>query len=451
MNLLPRLHTLVALAFAATFFTPVTPVQAENWPNWRGPNFDGSSPAVGLPTTFSKTENVRWMIDLPGDAASTPVIWEDRVFMTTTNLETRVLEAVALNRFTGEELWRIECGIGYQQDERSNFASPSPATDGELVVFFFGTGDMVATDLNGKELWRRNIQRDYGEFAFLWTFSASPLLYEGKLYLPILQRDVAVSGRGAPEGNESFLLGLDPKTGEEIFKVERDSDSVAESRESFATATPYTWEGRTDIIVAGADILTGHNPETGAEIWRTASWNPDRITHWRLVPCATAGDGIIIIPAPKKEPVYAFKAGGEGLLGAEHTAWVSDGNQVSSDVSTPLFYDGRFYVLDSDRKALACVDPQTGDVIWRGELPARAKLEASPTGADGKIYMISHHAEVYVVKAGGDEFELLHEVDLRERGDTTVRSTIAAAHDAIYIRTHNRLYCFANNAVAAAE
>ncbi len=451
MKLSSLFRLFMAAGLAAAVTAPAPSAQAENWPNWRGPNFDGSSSTTGLPSTFSKTENVRWMIDLPGDAASTPAIWDERVFVTTTNLETRALEAIALNRATGEELWRLECGMGYQQDDRSNFASPSPVTDGELVIFFFGTGDLVAADLDGNEIWRRNIQQDYGQFAFLWTFSASPLLFEDKLYLPVLQRDVAVNGRGEPEGNESYLLALDPKTGEEIWRVERDSDAVLESKESFATATPYTWEGRTDIIVAGGDILTGHDPETGEEIWRTPSWNPDKIHHWRLVPCATAGEGVIIIPAPKREPVYAFKAGGEGLLDDDDRAWTSNSSKVSSDVSTPLFYEGKFYVLDSDRKTLACVHPITGEVIWHGEIPARAKIESSPTAADGKIYFISHHAEVYVVKAGGDEFEILHEVDLSERGDNTVRSSIALAHDAIYVRTHNRLYCFANTALAGTE
>lgn len=451
MKLSSLLRLILAAGLATAVVAPVAPAQAENWPNWRGPNFDGSSSTTNLPTTFSKTENVRWMIDLPGDAASTPVVWDDRVFVTTTNLETRALEAIALNRATGEELWRLECGMGYQQDDRSNFASPSPVTDGELVIFFFGTGDLVAADLEGNELWRRNIQQDYGQFAFLWTFSASPLLFEDKLYLPVLQRDVAVNGRGAPEGNESYLLALDPKTGEEIWRVIRDSDAVLESKESFATATPYTWEGRTDIIVAGGDVLTGHDPETGAELWRTPSWNPEGIHHWRLVPCATAGEGVIIIPAPKREPVYAFNANGEGLLGDQDRAWTSDSSEASSDVSTPLFYEGKFYVLDSDRKTIACIEPTTGEVIWHGEIPARAKIESSPTAADGKIYFISHHAEVYVVKAGGDEFEILHEVDLSERGDNTVRSSISLAHDAIYVRTHNRLYCFANTALAATE
>ena len=140
--------------------------------------------------------------------------------------------------------------------------------------------------------------------------------------------------------------------------------------------------------------------------------------------------------APKKSPVYAVKT---GATGEATLAWTSDDGQASSDVSTPLFYKDKFYILDSDRKALACVDP-SGKVVWREELDSRSKFEASPTGADGKIYMVNHDGEAFVVKAG-DKFELLNKADFGDDDGNLVRSTIIAAGGNIFIRSNSTLYC----------
>src|SRR6478609_4794022 len=116
-------------------------VTAQNWPNWRGPNFEGSTTAKNLPVDFSKTNNVRWVAELPGPSAATPVIWGDHVFVSSTDLKTKTLQALALDRKSGKVLWNHEVASGFRQDDRSNLASPSPVTDGERVYFFFGTSD----------------------------------------------------------------------------------------------------------------------------------------------------------------------------------------------------------------------------------------------------------------------------------------------------------------------
>jgi outer membrane protein assembly factor BamB len=160
------------------------------------------------------------------------------------------------------------------------------------------------------------------------------------------------------------------------------------------------------------------------------------------VPSVVAGNGIALACAPKKNPVFGFKLGSQGLT---EPLWTSDSKEVSSDVSTPLFYEGSFYVLDSDRKAISRIEPATGKVVWRGELPSRAKLEASPTAADGKIYCMNFWGEVFVVKAGGESFELLHTTDLGDGSnpsgnDQSVRASIGIAQDSLFIRTQDKLY-----------
>ncbi len=432
-------RTIPFVAVALVCFAPGA--FAQNWGNWRGPNYDGSTTAKNLPTEFSKTNNVKWTAELPGPSAATPVIWGDHVFVSSTDLKTKTLRALALDRKSGKELWNHEVAQGFSQDNRSNLASPSPVTDGERVIFFYGTGDLVAYDFAGKQLWARNIQKEYGQFAFQWTFSTSPLLFEGKLILQVLQRDNPANGRGRKDGpNDSYLLALDPKTGKEIWKQLRPSDARAESREAFSTPTPVTHEGRTELLVAGSDCITGHDPKTGMELWRWATWNPTRITHWRFVPSPVAGAGIALALAPKGAPVYAFKLGGKGVLDDAALAWTSSEREISSDVSTPAFHDGRFYVLNSDKKLLSRVDPSTGKADWTGDLGTRVKLEASPTIADGKIYMQNFKGEVFVV-AADKEFKILHIAAMGDEGDNDLRACIAIAHDNLFIRTGSKLYC----------
>lgn len=422
---------------------------AGEWPNWRGPAYDGSSEEKGLPEQFSPVENTRWSFALPGPAASTPAVWGDAVFLTTTDEKTQKLLGICLDRHTGAVKWQAEIGQGFRQDERSNYAGPSPVTDGERVVFFFGTGDMAAFSLEGKRQWSRQIQADYGSFAFLWTFSSSPVLHGGHLYLQVLQRDSSFEGNGALRGkpgggNESYLLSLDPATGKEQWKVARPSDANAEALESFATPMPYRWEGRGELLVTGGDCVSGHDLATGQELWRSPSWNPEKISHWRLVPGPVAGDGVILACAPKRAPVYAYKAGGRGLLKAEDLAWSSseevNSPDVSSDVSTPLFYRNRFYVLNSDRKALSCVEPKTGKLLWEWRAEGGTKIESSPTAADGRIYFLDQRGRVTVL-AAGDQAKLLHQAEFGDANQKDIRSSIAIAHGCLFIRTNAALFC----------
>ncbi len=378
---------------------------------------------------------------MPGPSAATPAIWNNHVFISSTDLQNRTLVAMSLDRRSGKILWQHKVGDGIRRDDRSTFSSASPVTDGQRVIFFYSTGDLVAFDFGGRQLWARNIQTDYGTFVFLWTFSSSPLLYQDKLYLQVLQRDVPVNGRGrqgAP--NDSYLLALDPATGKTLWQQIRSSKAVAESREAFTTPVPYTWQERTDLLVVGGDCLTGHDPVTGKELWRWETWNPSRIGHWRLVPSPVAGDGVILVCGPKGSPVYAIKAGGLGVLGEKAVAWKSEPQRgVTSDVPTPLFYVGDFFVLSDVRKNLSRIEPVTGKVKWSLDTPGRSKFEASPTGADGKIYLMNFKGEVVVVDA--EKGELLRTIPMGEEGDDQIRSSVAVSQGQLFIRTNRKLLC----------
>jgi outer membrane protein assembly factor BamB len=376
---------------------------------------------------------------MPGASASTPVVSQGRVFVSTADKGNDSLLAMCLDRESGKILWQHTIAKGIAQDTRSNYASPSPASDGQRVVFFYGNGDLVTFTHEGQQLWKKNI----GPFAFMWTFSSSPLLYEDKLYMQILQRDVRVNDRGSPGENQSYLLALDPQTGRERFRSIRSSDAVAESLEAFTTPVPHEYQGRKELLIAGGDAFTGHDPETGSELWRWETWNPTRIGHWRLVPSPVAGNGIILACAPKKDPIYAIRAGGSGRLSdAESLAWVSrEQREISSDVPTPAFYDGDFFVLSDERRALVRVEPQTGRVKWNVRIPGRRKYEASPLAADGKIYVMDFDGAVTIVNAQDGSIVRTVPMEPTLETEDLVRSSIIASDGQLFIRTNTQLYC----------
>jgi len=415
---------------------------AGDWPQWRGPYYNGSADEENLPSKWSRTENVAWSAELPGAAASTPIICRDRVFLSGIDATRETLQAACYDRTSGKLLWRHDVAKGISKDYRSNFAAPSPVTDGKIVVFFYGNGDLIGYDFDGEQRWARNIQKDCGGFAFLWTFSSSPLLFDGRLYLLVLQRDVPVEGRGSRDrNNESYLLAMDPQSGKTLWRHVRPSKAVAESRESFTTPIPFNCQGADQLLIAGGDALSGHDPATGEELWRWGTWNPRRIPHWRLVPSPVAGGGVILACAPKRDPIYAVKAGGTGVLDDDCLAWVSrEAREISADVPTPAYYDGDFFVLSDVRKFLSRVEPRTGKVKWAVETPGRVKYEASPLAADGKIYIVNFDGQVAVINAADGELVNLIPMDEPDNGEV-VRASISAANGQLFIRTTRKLYC----------
>ncbi len=425
-----------------TILTSILTASAENWPHWRGAHFDGSSDEKNLPADFSRTQNIAWSTQLPGPSAATPIIWKDRVFVSSADDKSKSMRAMCLDSKSGKVLWSEEVGVGYGYDDKSNFASPSPVTDGSVAVFLYGNGELAAFDAEGKKLWGKNLQKEYGPFAYQWTYGASPTIYDKQLFTLVLHRNEPVHGRGRAEGaNDSYILSLDPRTGKELWRHVRPADAKQESLEAYTTAIPFMQGGRTELLVAGGDCITGHSLKDGAELWRWGTWNPEKITHWRLVPSPVAGDGIILACAPKGAPVYAFKAGAKGTQTDSVLAWKSSTREVSSDVSTPLFYKGKFYVVRGEqRPSISRVDPTTGKVEWTGELEDHTKIESSPLGADDKIYFQNFHGTVFIV-AADSSFKLLKSIAMGDEGDSQNRSSIAAANGHLYVRTGHTLYC----------
>jgi len=415
---------------------------AENWPQWRGPAFNGSSPETGLPTKWSRTEGLVWAAPLPGYAGSTPIVWGGYVFVNTPD-EQKNLLLICLNRKDGSVRWKKQVAAGDIVKGRNNMASPSPATDGKRIIAMFGTGDVAAFDLDGKELWRRDLAREYGKFANMWIYGASPLLFDGKLFIQVLQRDTPANYAHAKDDKptrESFLLCLDPATGKDLWRHVRDTDAQRESRESYATPLPFKGPAGWEIILVGGDYVTGHDPATGAEIWRSAGLNPRQTDtqkySYRIVPSPVAARDMVVACGPKGQPVIAVKAGGKGDITQSHRAWTF--SDVTPDWSTPLYYQNQLFILDGNKRILARVDPKTGEKKWSGEIDPSAQIWSSPTGADGKIYCVNEQGTVIVASAGG-EFKILGANSFGDESPT--RSSVVVSNGELFVRTAKNLYC----------
>jgi hypothetical protein len=236
-----------------------------SWDNWRGPNFNGTTSGTHLPKTFSRTENIKWQLPMIGVGSATPIIINDSIFLTSTEQGSENLYGLCIDRKTGKEKWRKQIASGKVFRGGTCLANSSPATDGKYVVFLFSTGDIACYDYSGKKIWHRALEKEYGAFAFLWPFNTSPVIYDGKCYVPVLQRDEPAGGRGSGE-MKSYLLCMALDTGKTIFKSNRPCNAKLESREAYTTIIPYQTKGGLQLLLAGGDRLTSHDPKSGETI-----------------------------------------------------------------------------------------------------------------------------------------------------------------------------------------
>lgn len=430
------LHQLFASALAITASLSLD-LSGQNWPQWRGPNHNGSTEIRGLPSTLSKADAI-WVCPLPGKAGSTPIVWNDRIFLTSPDVGKNLL-LLCLDRKTGGVLWQKEVAVGDKDIGRNNMSSPSPVTDGNAVYALFATSDIARFDFNGKQIWSRNLGHDFGKFSVMWIYGSSPVLAGGKLIVQVFQRDDPSEYSHALDNHlnrESYLLALDPATGKDIWRAVRKTDSTKESQESYATPVPWQGAHGAGLVVVGGDHVSTHRLTDGSEVWRARLYEK-RDDWYRIVTSPVVHGGLIYASGPKGQPVVAFRDGGEGNVTHSHKAW--EFTEAPTDWSTPLLMDGKLMVMDGNKKILSCLDPATGVRKWSGRLDTDI-LWTSPAGGDGKVFVVSEKGSVLVLSAG-DEFKVLSRCDLDEG---PVRSSVVLAQGEVFIRTAKNLYCFGN-------
>ena len=407
-----------------------------DWANWRGPNYDGSSPATGLPTDFSVGQ-AAWVTPLPGPAGATPITWGDRIFLTSPD-SSKNLDLLCIDKKSGKVLWSQVVAVGDKEKGRNNLAAPSPVTDGQRVIALFGTGDIAAFDYDGKLLWQRALYKDYGRFAIMWLYGSSPLLFDGTLYLQVLQREEMPGDYPFFDGKparESFLLALDPATGKTKWKQNRETDSTKESHESYATPLPWKGPHGTELVVVGGDHISAHRLADGTEIWRARLYEK-RDDWYRIVTSPVAAGGFLLGSGPKGQPVVAFRTDGTGDVTKTHREW--EFKDAPTDWSTPLVYQDKLYVLDGGRRVLSRVDPKTGSKEWSEKLDLSDAIWSSPTGGDGRIFLLSEEGNLVICEAGS-HFKQLAKVAL---GEGPCRSSVVVAGKSVLVRTARQLFKF---------
>ncbi len=414
----------------------------DNWPQWRGPNLDGTSSATGLPVSWSTSENVLWRTKLPSWAAATPIIWGDTVFVTSAEQGSSLnrpnsrlfdggdsgrdrLYLIAVNRQTGRIRWQQSMGRGNRIGNKQNMASPSPVTDGEHVWVANGNGELRCFDFSGRQVWIRDLQQDYGKFGVQFGYGSSPLLHEGVLYLQNLQ--------GMYTDDPSYVLAIDAANGRTIWKVDRPTDGLHETPDSYSTPTLAEADGKPVLVVAGAGYVTGHDLETGAEVWRGGGLNPNNARNYRTIASALVVDNIVLAPS-RRRPFIAFRSDGSGDITDSSRLWSTD---YGPDVPTPTSDGERLYIID-DRGIALCLRVRDGSVVWDRTRIEPGTYSASPLLADGKIYATSEDGTTSVLKAG-DTFEVLA---VNRLDDYTLASP-AVSGNQIFIRTAEYLYCIA--------
>jgi outer membrane protein assembly factor BamB len=417
--------TLTLLLLCAAIAAPA----AENWPQWRGPALNGISAEKNLPVRWSKTENIAWKLPLPAWSGSTPIIWGDRIFLNVA--EGGDLYLWCVDRTRGAALWKQRLGGGNVRMQKQNMSSPSPVTDGRHVWAMTGTGILKAFDLAGTELWMRDIQREYGRFGLQWGYGSSPLLHDDALYVQVLH--------GMHTNDPSYLLRIDKATGKTVWRVERPTQARFESPDAYTTPALLRYGTATEIVITGGDVVTGHDPATGKELWRANGLNPSNDGSYRIVASPVVYGDVIVAPS-RERPIIALRSGGRGDVTRSHVLW-SSGN--GSDVPTPVT-DGTYLYVVNDRGIMWCIDMKTGKDVYGRQRVRSGSYSGSPVLADGKIYVTNEDGVTVVVKAG-PAFQVLAENDL----DDYTLSSPAISEGQIFIRTSKFLYAIGNRTPGA--
>jgi outer membrane protein assembly factor BamB len=381
---------------------------------------NGVSAETNLPLHWSKSENIGWRLALPSWSGSTPIVWNDRVFVNVAEGDNLSLWAVS--RGSGAPLWKKHLGGGNHTERKQNMSTPSPVTDGQHVWTMTGTGILKAFDFAGSEIWTRDIQKDYGRFGLNWGYASSPLLHQDSLYVQVLH--------GMKTNDPSYLLRIDKATGRTTWKVERPTRAIRESPDAYTTPALLRDGTTEELVISGGDVVTGHDLANGSELWRAGGLNPHNDASYRIVASPIVFDGMIYVPS-RERPLLAFKAGGRGDITRSHLVFSFDSGP---DVPTPVT-DGTYLYVVRDNGVIFCLDAKTGREIYgRKRLPP-ATYSGSPVLADGKIYVTNEDGVTAVVKAG-PTFELLAQNDL---GEYTLSSP-AISGGQIFIRTEKALY-----------
>ncbi|MFM1903059.1 MAG: hypothetical protein RLZZ440_959 [Planctomycetota bacterium] len=405
------------------------PLQADNWPNWRGLGLDGTARGSGYVDSWSPEKHVRWRVALPGLGASTPAVWNDRVVVTC-GIDGK--DAVVCLDRSGQEQWRRELAAERPgKHKKATGCNPSPVTDGEHVWVYFKSGELACLRLtDGGVEWQTNLQERFGEDTLWWDLGTSPVLTEKAVVVAVMQT------------GPSYLVAFDRTTGELAWKHDRQLDAPEEAAQSYTTPLVLAGDSARGepaemLVVLGADHVTAHDAADGRELWRVGGLNPDGNTFFRSIASPVAVDDLVIAPYARGGTITAIRRGGKGDVTDTHVAWVR--KDLGADVPTPAAQAGRVVVC-TDKGRVVCLDAATGTTLWEDELPKnRNAYSASPVLVDGRVLVTREdgHSLLLEPPVAGGEPSLVGTGDV---GEMTVATPVCIDGE-ILLRTHDSLWC----------
>ena len=405
------------------------PVLAQNWPQWRGPNGNGVAEPGRYPVAFSATNDVLWKAPLPGKGGSTPVVWGDRVVLTSGVGEgTNGLDGVLCFDFrSGKRMWQVTFGNQRPGKHRRGSGScPSPVTDGKRVFVYFKSGTLAALDFEGKVLWKTNLQARYGKDTLNWDLGTSPVLADGKLVVATLH-----------EGN-SYGVALNPANGEEVWKVDRNFPCQEECGQSYASPLVTAQDGRTVLLLWGADRLTGHDAATGKMLWQCGGFNPDNKANWRNIASPALAQGVALVPYGREQFVAGVKIGGSGDITATARLWEKRG--IGTDSATPVAVDGKACFVNFKGRVWY-LDLSTGRELWTTTFPSgKGAFYSSPVLAGDTLYFCREEGAVYVGRVTPTGLRIINETRFN---DVFVASPVLV-RERLFLRGEKNLYCIGN-------
>ena len=389
--------------------------KAQNWPCWRGPNGDGTSIETSLPTRWDSITNVVWKVPVPGKGYSSPVIWKDKLFITTALQETQEKILLCYDCKTGKLLWQktvLKTRFESKHDNNS-YASGTPATDGiRVYVSFLDGKDVVvsAFDFSGKQVW----QQRPGTFSSPHGYSCSPVLFEDKVII-----------NGDSQG-DSFVAALDKADGHMVWRVPHDKPS-----HSFSTPIIRKIAGKTQMIFCGNKEIASYNPDDGSKYWFVSGPSEDFCSS----PVYNDKNGLVLVSSAWPErTLVAVKPDGHGDVTRSHVVWQS--REGAYYVPSPVCNDNFLFSTMTTGK-VHCIEASTGKILWIEDLGMQY---SSPVIAEGLVYMPNDEGVITVIKPG-PKFEYIAKNLIGEK----MFASPAISNGKIYLRGYQHLFCISKN------
>ncbi|MCA9039085.1 MAG: PQQ-like beta-propeller repeat protein [Planctomycetaceae bacterium] len=430
-NFAPASITLLILLLLTSAHLPAA--HAENWPQWRGPSGNSHSSETNLPTKWSESENVTAKIGLPLSGSSTPAIWNNSIFLTVED-EGR-LQLLKIDRTTNEIAWKKQVGEGTANRKTEggssrapkyhnlhNMASPSPVTDGEIVIVHFGNGDIACYNFEGDQLWKKNLAQQYGGYSIWWGHANSPIIYRD-LVISACMQDSLADLQDDPV--RSYVVAYDRLTGSEVWFTPRMTEATSEECDAYTTPVIRNTPDGTELVIMGGNQLDAYDPETGKQLWKVTG-----LVGGRTITGPTVAEGFVYSTVGMRGDLNAVRTEkGTNEIDA-NIVWTYDNN--TPDTCCSVVVDNMLFMV-SDNGIASCLNSQSGELHWRHRLGGDFK--SSPLYADGHIYFLNKSGVCTVVEAA-PEYREISENKL----DDEFLASPAVSDGQIFLRGKQTLY-----------